>query len=70
MKDAVKNAGKVPVVEIKGTEKVSVKTKEGAKNYKRPIWSIVKWVARPAELDTVKEPEPVAQAATLDDDEF
>lgn len=66
---AAKNAGKVPVVEIKGTKKVVQKTKEGNKNYKQPDWSIVSWVARPEAL-TDKAPEPVKEAASSDDDEF
>lgn len=56
------NSGKVPVVEIKGVKKVQVKTKEGAKNYKQPVWAIVSWVARPEEL-TEKAIEEVAKAA-------
>lgn len=64
---AAKNPGKVPVVEIKGTKKVAVKTKEGSKNYKQPDWSIVSWVARPDEL-TDKKPEPVKEEAALEDD--
>jgi len=60
----------VLLAEIKGTKKVSVKTKEGAKNYKQPDWAIVSWVARPEALtekvtETVKEAEP-----DLGDDEF
>jgi hypothetical protein len=57
---AAKNAGKVPVVEIKGTKKIAVKTKEGSKNYKQPDWSIVSWVDRPEEL-LDKQPEPVKE---------
>jgi hypothetical protein len=69
LKDEKAHAGKVPVIEIKGTKKVSVKTKEGAKNYKQPEWSIVSWVARPEEMDVkAKEAEAVAEAVA--DDEF
>jgi hypothetical protein len=64
---AAKNVGKVPVVEIKGTKKIAVKTKEGSKNYKQPDWSIVSWVVRPDEL-LEKQPEPVKEENTLEDD--
>ncbi len=67
-KEEKANAGKVPVVEIKGIEKVSVKTKEGAKNYKRPVWSIVSWVAKPEGMTVKVKEEPVAEVT--DSDEF
>ena len=70
MAGAAKNVGKLPVVEIKGTKKVSVKTKEGAKNYKQPDWSIVSWVSRPEAL-TEKVAEAAKEVETSDDvDEF
>ena len=62
------NTGKVPVVEIKGVKKVSIKTKEGAKNYKHPDWSIVGWVARPEAMDTKKIEE--AKAPAVSDEDF
>ena len=63
------NPGKVAVVEFKGTKKVSVKTKEGAKNYKQPDWSIVSWVARPEAMNAkVETPEPAAEVS--DDTDF
>lgn len=65
-KDA--NKGKVPVVEIKGTEKIAVKTKDGSKNYKRPVWSIVTWIARPEALDAAPVEEAPAPAKSEDDD--
>jgi hypothetical protein len=68
LRDEKANAGKVPVVEIKGVEKVSVKTKEGAKNYKRPVWSIVSWVAKP-EAMTAKVVEE-SKVETASDDDF
>lgn len=62
------NAGKVPVVEIKGVKKVAVKTKEGSKNYKQPEWSIVSWVARP---DALKEQvSVVVESEPEEDSEF
>lgn len=54
LRDAKANPGKVPVVEIKGVKKVSIKTKEGNKNYKQPDWSIVSWVARPEVMNEKK----------------
>lgn len=68
VKGAKDNAGKVPVVEIKGTKKVAVKTKEGSKNYKQPEWSIVSWVARPDAM-IEKVAEPVKVEATVEDDD-
>lgn len=64
-----KNAGKVPVIEIKGTHKIAKKTKEGMKNYKQPDWSIVSWVARPEAL-TEKVAKAAKEVETSDDDEF
>ncbi len=61
------NHGKVPVVEIKGTEKVAIKTKEGSKTYKRPIWSIVSWVAKPEGMTAKVVEEPKAEAVADDD---
>ena len=66
LRDAKANAGKVPVVEIKGVKKVSVKTREGSKNYKQPDWSIVSWVARPEAMDVKKIEE--AKSVVADDD--
>ena len=63
------NAGRVPVVEIKGTKKVQVTTKEGTKNYKQPDWSIVSWVARPEALIVKAAPSKV-EDQPIDDDDF
>jgi len=68
VKEEKANTGKVAVVEINGTKKVSVSTKEGKKNYKAPEWSIVSWVPRPEALtEKVAEPEPVKMADDSDD---
>lgn len=66
-----KNAGKMPVLEFKGVEKFAVKTKEGSKNYKKPVISIVSWVEKPEgmkakEAEVASAPAPVVD----DDDEF
>jgi hypothetical protein len=47
MADKDKNVGKLPVLEFKGTEKFQVKTKEGAKNYKKPVIVISGWTSKP-----------------------
>ena len=65
LRDEKANAGKVPVVEIIGTKKVQVKSKEGVKTYRQPEWKIVSWVARPegmTEKAEVVAPEPVASS--------
>lgn len=67
LRDEKSNAGKVPVVEIKGVKKVSVKTKEGSKNYKQPDWSIVSWVVRP-EAMTEKAKEVIKEEVISNDD--
>jgi len=41
------NPAKVPLVEWRGTKKVTRKSREGSKNYKQPDWSISGWVNRP-----------------------
>lgn len=62
------NAGKLPVVEIKGTKKVESQTKEGVKIYRVPAWSIVSWVDRPAEMQKQEQQAAQQAAAELDDD--
>ena len=69
MKEKDANAGKLPVVEFKGTKKISVSTKEGAKTYKCPEWSIVSWVDRP-EAMSPKVVEEVKASASVADDDF
>ena len=65
------NAGKLPVVEIKGIKKVERATKDGAKTYRVPDWSIVSWADRPAEFSAaVVAPEPVKQVELDDSVDF
>ena len=66
LKHEKENAGKIPVIEITGVEKIVIKTREGSKNYKKPAWSIVSWIPRPEALaEKVEEPKVVE---TSDDD--
>lgn len=78
------NPGKLPVVSLDGTVAITSegKDKDGNKqsstNY-QPVWKIVKWVDRPAELggaggatqqEAAPPPPPPAAPAASDDDEF
>lgn len=59
------NPGQLPVVKLLGTTSVTTKGKNNGQevsstNY-QPIWSIVKWVPRPAELQAGAEHMPPAQ---------
>lgn len=63
------NTGKLPVVEIKGTKKISLKTKEGTKNYKQPDWAIVSWVERPEAIMN-NATKVIAVEPPENDDEF
>ena len=63
IKGEKENPNKVPVIEIRGTEKVPVKTRDGTKNFKKPSWSIVAWVTRPEQMA-----EKVVSAAVESDD--
>jgi hypothetical protein len=49
--EAPANEGKLPVVEIKGSEKVKVNTPGGELSFKVPDWSIVDWTERPGQMD-------------------
>jgi hypothetical protein len=62
------HAGKVPVIEITGTEKVQVKTQQGLKAFKKPVWSISSWIDRPAELSEAAPVAEPAHAADTSDD--
>jgi len=69
--DKAKHAGKLPVVEIKSVKKIESQTKEGAKTYRVPVWSITAWVDRPAEMQAkIAEAAKAAETASaaLDDD--
>lgn len=60
------NAGKLPVVQLKST--IEIKETGGGKNY-QPVFGIVKWVDRPAEMNGGAAPAPAA-AAESDEPEF
>lgn len=67
--DKSKNAGKLPVVEIKSVKKIDSQTKEGTKTYRVPVWSITSWVDRPEEMKAkIAEAAKVAQTAAIDDE--
>ena len=68
LKGVKDNAGKVAVVEIRGVKKVSVKTKEGSKNYKQPECSIVAWVTKPEQL--IEKVEAVQEKEEQEEEEF
>lgn len=63
------NAGKLPVVEIEGTEPVKINTPQGELRFKVPNWKIVSWVDRPDGMSggATVEPEPAAEQAGEDD---
>jgi len=68
--EAPKNPGKVPVIEISGTETVKLQTKQGELRFKVPAMEIVKWVAPPKEMSeqAPPPPPPAKTAAELDED--
>lgn len=60
------NAGKVPIVTIDGTERVTQTLNDGqTQTWRVPKWSITGWVDRPAVLDGATENAPVAAAAPV-----
>jgi hypothetical protein len=61
------NPGKVPVVEITGSDRIQIETKaQGTQTFRSPKWSIAGWVDRPAGLDKAEAaPEPAAVAAPI-----
>jgi len=61
------NPGKVPVIEITGSDRIQIETKQqGTQTFRSPKWSIVGWVDRPAGLDAPQSaPEPAAVAAPV-----
>jgi len=63
------NTGKLPVIEIEGTEPVKINTPQGELRFKVPNWKIVSWVDRPDEMNggVTVEPEPAAEQAGDDD---
>ena len=61
------NPGKVPVIEITGSDRIQIETKaQGTQTFRSPKWSIAGWVDRPAGLDKAEAaPEPAAVAAPI-----
>jgi hypothetical protein len=63
------NAGKLPVVEITGSERITIETKnQGTQAFRAPKWSIVSWIERPAGMDAAavaQEPAAVAAPAAV-----
>lgn len=59
------NPGKVPVVEITGSERITIETKaQGTQAFRAPKWNISGWIDRPEGMDAAKAaPEPAAVAA-------
>lgn len=62
------NPGKVAIVEVSGTETVTVETGQSTLRFKTPKWAITKWIDRPemmqgsaSEEPVAAEPSPVAQ---------
>ncbi len=71
--EAPKNPGKLPVIEISGTETVKLQTKQGELRFKVPAMEIVKWVAPPKEMAEQAAPAPApapAKTAAELDEEF
>lgn len=54
------NPGKLPVVALTGTTPVTTQGKGQSSTNYQPVFSIVKWVARPDDLTAIKAPAPVA----------
>jgi len=61
------NPGKVPVIEITGSDRITIETKsQGTQAFRAPKWSITGWVDRPVSLDAAPAaPEPAAVAAPI-----
>jgi hypothetical protein len=59
------NPGKVPVIEITGSDRIQIETKaQGTQTFRSPKWAIAGWVDRPARLDKAEPAtEPAATVA-------
>lgn len=79
--DRDSHAGKMPVVEMTGTETVKTSTPQGELKFKAPRWSIVGWTNPPAAFsgesaqeapreEPKPEPKPAPKAVARDDDPF
>jgi hypothetical protein len=59
---ADKNAGKMPVVTIHGTETKKVSTPQGELRFKIPKWEITGWTDAPAGMKGEESPKPAKAA--------
>ena len=59
---ADKNAGKMPVVTIHGTETKKVSTPQGELRFKIPKWEITGWTDAPAGMKGEEAPKPAKSA--------
>lgn len=61
------NPGKVPVIEITGSDRITIETKsQGTQAFRAPKWAISGWIERPEGMDAAKAaPEPAAVAAPV-----
>jgi hypothetical protein len=59
---ADKNAGKMPIVTIHGTETKKVSTPQGELRFKIPKWEITGWTDAPAGMKGEEAPKPVKAA--------
>jgi len=58
------NPGKVPVVEITGSDRVQIETKaQGTQTFRSPNWAIADWIDRPEGMSAPAAQEP-AQAVS------
>lgn len=65
---ADKNAGKMPVVTIHGTETKKVSTPQGELRFKIPKWEITGWTDAPAGMKGEEAQKPVKAKAVQPDD--
>lgn len=70
MTEKASNAGKMPIIEISGTDTVKIQSPNGELRFKEPVWKITGWTDRPEMFDVkaaaAPAPEPVAQTADED----
>lgn len=61
------NPGKVPVVEISGTERITQTLSSGqTQSWRVPVWNITSWTERPKTLDGAAPPAAPAPAPVMD----
>jgi hypothetical protein len=56
------NPGKLPVVKLTGSRPIKTTTPQGSTTNYAPVFEIVKWVARPADLPAGEAPVPTVAA--------